>query len=147
MVDLDWDNIGFDIVPSTQVISYKYANGRWDAGCLEERVLGLDVYSTVLHYGQSCFEGLKAFKMKDGKIRLFRPQLNAKRLAASCRACSLPAVPEELFLSAVNRAVELNKEYVPPYGSNGSLYVRPVVFGTEATIGLTPSTTAQFLVF
>ena len=144
---IDWENIGFEIIPGSKVLCYKFADEKWDTGnFLVGSSITLDSFATVLHYGQSCFEGLKAFRMKDGKIRLFRPKLNAERIARSCRACSLPAPPESLFLEAVQRAVQANIDYVPPFTSNGSMYVRPFVIGTEAQLGLNPAKTAQFLV-
>ena len=148
MAKINWDNLGFDYVSTKSFIRYIWKDGKWDQGTLlSDPSITLNLASTVFHYGQSCFEGLKAFHMKDGKIRIFRPHLNATRLYNSCKALSLEPPPLELFLEAVQRVVQDNKEYVPPYGINGSLYIRPFVIGTEPLLGLSPSNQVQFLVF
>jgi branched-chain amino acid aminotransferase len=104
--------------------------------------------ATALHYGQACFEGLKAFRMADGRIRIFRPHLNAQRLQASCAGACMPAPPVNLFLAAVRRVVAANADWVPPYGAGaGSLYIRPFVIGSGAALGLHPPTECSFLLF
>jgi branched-chain amino acid aminotransferase len=95
--------------------------------------------ATALHYGQACFEGLKAFTHEDGSVHVFRPDENAKRLKSSCERTLMPVVPEDLFLKAVNEVVRDNIEYVPPYGTGGSLYLRPLMFGSGPRIGLQPA--------
>ena len=95
--------------------------------------------ATALHYGQACFEGLKAFTHEDGSVHVFRPIENAKRLQSSCERTMMPVVPHEIFLKAVNEVVRDNIEYVPPYGSGGALYLRPLMFGSGARIGLQPA--------
>jgi len=102
-------------------------------------MINIHISATALHYGQACFEGLKAFHCKDGKVRIFRPQLNAKRINKSCQRICMPEIPETLFLDMVNQAVAANLEYLPPYGSGGAMYIRPVMFGTQARIGLQPA--------
>lgn len=90
----------------------------------------LHIASTALHYGQACFEGMKAFHCKDGKVRIFRPDENAKRVVKSCVRICMPVIPEELFIDAIKTAIKDNMAYVPPYGTGGALYIRPVVFGS-----------------
>lgn len=95
--------------------------------------------ATALHYGQACFEGLKAFQNKDGKVRLFRPQANAARIAKSCQRICMPEIPQDLFIEACRQAVHENLAFMPPYGTGGAMYIRPVVFGSGARIGLQPA--------
>lgn len=149
MAKLDFNNLGFDLVECKSYISYEWTEGSgWSAGELinGSEPLAMPVYATALHYGQACFEGLKAFRMKDGKVRIFRPQLNAARLQRSCQVLAMAAPPTELFLDALVRVVQDNIEFVPPYGLNGSLYIRPLVFGSGAQIGLTPAKTIRFVI-
>ncbi|KAJ3091471.1 hypothetical protein HK102_000417 [Quaeritorhiza haematococci] len=147
--DIDWANLGFDYVQTKSHIRYTWTEETgWDEGYLvTDDVVSLHIAATVLHYGQSAFEGLKAFRMKDGKVRIFRPELNARRLIDSCKATSMVAPPEDLFLTAVRRVVEDNIDYVPPYGSNGSMYIRPFVVGAGPQIGLSPAGKYYFMVF
>jgi branched-chain amino acid aminotransferase len=102
--------------------------------------------ATALHYGQACFEGLKAFTHQDGSVHIFRPQENAKRLQSSCERTLMPVLPHDLFLQAVNEVVRDNIEYVPPYGSGGALYLRPILFGSGARIGLQPADEYMFVI-
>ncbi|KAL2912051.1 hypothetical protein HK105_208480 [Polyrhizophydium stewartii] len=144
---IDWDKLGFDIVRTRSYAEYTWRDGAWDAGVLvPSGPLSLDVWATSLHYGQACFEGLKAFRMRDGKVRVFRPDVNARRLQLSCRAISMPEVSVELFVEAVNRAVTDNLDFVPPYGHSGSLYIRPFVVGSGPQVGLTPAPEFKFIV-
>ncbi|KAI0567704.1 branched chain amino acid aminotransferase [Gracilaria domingensis] len=106
----------------------------------------MHIASTALHYGQSCFEGLKAFRGQDDVVRIFRPDENAKRMEASAERLVIPPVPKELFLQTVHMAVRENIDYVPPYGSGGSLYIRPLLYGSGAKIGLQSSDEFTFLV-
>ena len=144
---LDWNNLKFEYIQTRSFIKYVW-NGKWDHGSLiKDPLVSLHIDATVLHYGQSCFEGLKAFHMADGKIRIFRPLLNAKRLQSSCKAVSLEPPPLDLFLSALKRVIEDNADFVPPYGSGGSLYIRPFVIGSGVSIGLSPSAETTFMIF
>jgi branched-chain amino acid aminotransferase, group II len=102
--------------------------------------------ATSLHYGQACFEGLKAFAHQDGSVHIFRPQENAKRLQSSCERTLMPTLPHSLFLQAVNEVVRDNISYVPPYGSGGALYLRPILFGSGARIGLQPADEYMFVI-
>ena len=125
-----------------------YTDGKW--GSLEvtdKKTLDLHMAATCLHYGQECFEGLKAFRGKDGKIRIFRLQAGAERLQSSCRGILMPEVPVELFKEAVKLCVKKNERFVPPYESEASLYIRPLVIGTSSQVGVKPSKEYMFVVF
>lgn len=146
-VDLDWANLGFQYIQTQSYIRSTCKNGVWSPlESTNEPYLRMHIAATALHYGQACFEGLKAFRGKDGKVRVFRPDENAKRLKSSAERLVIPEVPEELFLEAVHRAVRENEMYIPPYGTGGSLYVRPLLIGTGAKIGLQTSDEFTFLV-
>ncbi len=108
-------------------------------------MISIHIAATALHYGQACFEGLKAFQCHDKKVRIFRPEVNAERINRACRRICIPEIPETLFLDMVQQAVAANLEFVPPYGSGGALYIRPVVFGTGPRIGLYPADSFKFV--
>ena len=107
----------------------------------------MHIAATALHYGQEAFEGMKAYRGKDNKIRLFRWEENAKRLQHSAEGIHMAKVPIDLFLQAVVKAVKLNQEFVPPYGTGASLYIRPLLFGSGAEVGVRPAKEYTFLVF
>ncbi|MBQ7207957.1 MAG: branched-chain amino acid aminotransferase [Lentisphaeria bacterium] len=139
-MEMDWANLGFQFRPTKSNIRFHYADGKWSEGKLYNTYdITISVAANVLHYGQAAFEGLKAFRCKDGKVRIFRPEENAKRLNSSARHLIMPEFPVERFVEAVKTVVRDNIEYVPPYGSGGSLYLRPVLFGTTPQIGVSPS--------
>ena len=145
---IDWQNLGFNYLDTGCHIRYVWRNGSWSRGELvEEPYLQMHIAATALHYGQAAFEGLKAFSCKDGTVRLFRPVENARRLARTSRRICMAEVPEELFLEAVRRVTEANRAYVPPYGTGGALYVRPLLFGSGPRIGVNPADEYVFLVF
>jgi branched-chain amino acid aminotransferase len=128
-------------------IRYTWKDGSWDSGELvKEPYLSIHIAASCLHYGQAAFEGMKAFRCKDGKIRVFRPQDNAGRLAMTSRRICMPEVPEALFLDALSRVIKANEAYVPPYGTGGSLYLRPLLIGTGAQIGVAPGLEYAFIV-
>ncbi|TPX39207.1 branched-chain-amino-acid transaminase [Synchytrium endobioticum] len=146
----DFSSMGFSWVATNSFIKYVWKEGNgWDAGELVRGKDHLDIHvsATALHYGQAAFEGMKAFQMRDGKIRLFRPQMNAKRLRQSCEVSSMVAPSEELFLEALSRLIRDNREWVPPPESGGSAYVRPFIFGSGASLGLVPATEYTFIAF
>lgn len=144
--DLDWETIGFSFREVRSFVRYKYRDGAWDDGeDLTEMYVPVHIGATALHYGQSLFEGLKAFASKDGQVRLFRPEMNARRMASGAERIVMEAPPEQLFVDACRRVVRNNLDYVPPY-SRGSLYVRPLLFGSGARIGLQPADAYDFLV-
>jgi branched-chain amino acid aminotransferase len=125
-----------------------WRNGTWSDGqVITEPYLNLHIAATVLHYGQTAFEGLKAFRCRDGKVRLFRPDRNADRMARTARRLRMAELPPQLFMEAVTEMVRANQQYIPPYGTGGSLYVRPVLFGSGPRIGVQASDEYVFIVF
>ena len=135
--DIDWSNLGFRYMPADCFIRYVWRDGVWSEGeLITEPHLTIHVGATALHYGQSAFEGLKVFECRDGDVRAFRPELNAERLADSARRICLPEVPESLFLDGIQRVVRANASYIPPYGTGGALYVRPLLYGSGPRIGV-----------
>ena len=147
-VNLDWKNLGFSYIKTDyRYISY-YKDGEWDNGALvEDNVLHISEASTALHYGQQAFEGLKAYRCKDGSINLFRPDQNAARFARSCKRLLMPEFPEERFVEAIKEVVRANADWIPPYGTGGSLYIRPLMIGVGDTIGVTPAPEYIFTIF
>ena len=147
-VNLDWKNLGFSYIKTDyRYISY-YKDGEWDNGALvEDNVLHISEASTALHYGQQAFEGLKAYRCKDGSINLFRPDQNAARFARSCKRLLMPEFPEERFVEAIKEVVRANEDWIPPYGTGGSLYIRPLMIGVGDTIGVSPAPEYIFTVF
>ena len=140
IANLDYKNMGFSYTKTKwNYLSY-WRSGKWDEGILRsEDTLTIPCTSTCLHYGQQVFEGLKAFRRKDGDIQLFRPDENAKRLQRSCTRLLIPEIPLETFLKAVTSVVKANAEFVPPYGSGASLYLRPYVLGIGDNMGVRPA--------
>ena len=147
-VNLDWNNLGFSYIKTDyRYISY-YKDGQWDNGALvEDNVLHISEASTALHYGQQAFEGLKAYRCQDGSINLFRPDQNAARFARSCTRLLMPEFPQERFVEAIKEVVRANAEWIPPYGTGGSLYIRPLMIGVGDTIGVSPAPEYIFTVF
>ena len=146
--NVDWSNLGFGYVQTDQRYVSNYKNGAWDDGCLTDQAdITMSECACVLQYAQTCFEGLKAYTTADGKIVCFRPDLNAARMADSCRRMKMPVFPEDRFLDAVVQTVRANAAGVPPYGSGASLYLRPFMFGSDAVIGVKPANEFQFRVF
>lgn len=146
--NLDWENLGFLYrETNANYISY-WKDGAWDEGKLvKENTLTISMASPALHYGQQCFEGLKAYRRKDGTIGLFRPDQNAKRMQDTCKRLLMPEVSEEKFIEAVKMVVKANEEFVPPYGSGATLYIRPFIIGVGENIGVKPATEYIFCVF
>ena len=146
-VDLDWENLGFNYSKLPfRYISY-YKDGKWDEGQLtEDATLHISEASPALHYGQEAFEGLKAYRTKDGSIQLFRPDENAKRLQRTADRLLMPQVPVDKFVDACKQVVRANEEYVPPYGTGATLYIRPYMFGSSPVIGVKPAQEYQFRV-
>jgi branched-chain amino acid aminotransferase len=135
--NIDWENIGFAYMDTGSFVKAEFKNGQWqDIEICKDPNISIHIAATCLHYGQSCFEGLKAFTQKNGNIATFRPDENAKRLIESAHRLLMEPPPEELFLRAVNTVIRNNLEYVPPYGTGASLYVRPLLIGSSAHVGL-----------
>lgn len=147
-VDIDWSKLGFDYIKTDYRYVSIWKDGKWDDGKLtEDNMIRMSEASTVLHYGQSCFEGLKAYTTKEGKIQLFRPDRNAARMNESCDKLLMPHVPVEKFIDACMQVVKANKEWVPPYGTGATLYIRPVLMGVGDNIGVKPASEYIFTVF
>ena len=148
MKEIDWANLSFGYMKTDYNVRINFRNGAW--GELEvssDEHLNLHMAATCLHYGQEAFEGMKAFRGKDGKIRLFRCEENAKRMLSSAEYVMMQAPSIELFEEAVVKAIELNKEYVPPYESGASLYIRPLLIGVGPQMGVAPAKEYIFVVF
>lgn len=146
--EMDWANIGFGYVQTEQRYVSNYKDGTWDEGGLTtDANVVLNECAGVLQYAQTVFEGLKAYTTEDGHIVTFRPDLNASRLADSARRLEMPVFPEERFIKAIEQVVLANADYVPPYGSGATLYIRPYLFGTNPVIGVKPADEYQFRVF
>jgi branched-chain amino acid aminotransferase len=148
MDNIDWKRFPFGYSKTDYNVRCYYRNGKW--GELEissSELIELHIASTCLHYGQEVFEGLKAYRRKDGKIQLFRWQENAQRLINSANGIKMQPVPVELFREAIFKAVTLNGKHVPPYGYGATLYVRPFILGCGAEVGVKPSKEYVFLVF
>lgn len=145
--ELDWSNLSFGYIPTDYNVRCYYRNGKWgEIEVSQSETIDLHIAATSLHYGQEIFEGLKAFKGKDGKIRIFRLEENARRIADSARGLMMEPVPAELFAEMVKKVVKLNERFVPPYGSGASLYIRPLELGTSAQVGVKPATEYVFLI-
>lgn len=145
---IDWNNLGFDYAKTPWRFLAKWQNGAWNDGELtEDNVLHISESSPALHYGQQCFEGLKAYGRKDGGVNLFRVDENSKRLNRSANRLRMPEVPQEMFIQAVKSVVKANREFVPPYGTGATLYIRPLLIGVGDTIGVHPANEFIFTVF
>lgn len=148
MESLDWKNLGFEYRETKERFVCRYKDGNWDEGVMStDATVHLNECATILQYGQACFEGLKAYTAKNGKIVLFRPDLNAQRLQDSCKRLVMPELPIEKFLEGVKRTVKANFDMIPPYGTGATFYLRPCMFGSGATIGIQPSPEFEFRVF
>ena len=145
---LDWKNLGFSYIKTDYRFIARWKDGKWDNGELTtDSTLHIHEGSTALHYGQQCFEGLKAYRCKDGSINLFRPDQNAKRMQNTCDRLLMPQVPTELFIRACKEVVKANEKWLAPYGSGATLYLRPFVIGVGENIGVRPAPEYIFCVF
>ncbi len=148
MDNINWGELSFGYVKTDYNVRCYYKNGKW--GELEvssEETVNLHIAATALHYGQESFEGLKAFKGKDGNVRLFRWEENAKRMRTSARGIRMAEVPDEIFIAAVKKVIKLNDRFVPPYGSGASLYLRPLLIGSGPQVGVKPADEYMFMIF
>lgn len=146
--NIDWSNIGFGYMKTDKRYVSNFKDGAWDEGVLtSDDTITLSECAGVLQYAQTVFEGLKAYTTKDGHVVTFRPDLNAERLEASAKRLEMPVFPKERFLDAVQKTIEANLAYVPPYGSGATLYIRPYMFGTNPVIGVKPADEYQFRMF
>ena len=146
--DIDWHNLGFGYVKTDQRYVSNFKDGAWDDGALiSDDTITISECAGVLQYAQTVFEGLKAYTTEDGHVVCFRPDLNAERLEQSAKRLEMPTFPQDRFVDAIVQTVKANIDYVPPYGSGATLYIRPYMFGTNAVIGVKPADEYQFRVF
>lgn len=145
---LDWANLGFGYHETPARFVAHFTDGKWDEGGLTgDANVVLSESACVLHYSQAVFEGLKAYRTEDGRIICFRPELNAQRINDSCERMAMPTLPDGMFMRAVDETVLANADYVPPYGSGASLYLRPIAFGTTPVVGVKPALDYEFRLF
>ena len=146
--DLDWKNLTFSYTKTDYNVRCTYKDGKWgEIEVSESEYFPIHIAASSLHYGQESFEGLKAFRGKDGKIRIFRMEENAKRFIRSAEGTKMQPMPVELFCEMVRKVVELNKRFVPPYGSGASLYIRPLEIGISPLVGVRPATEYMVIMF
>ena len=146
-INLDWDNLSFKNRETNAVVVSSFKNGAWSKPVLSKNFdFEFNCFAGVFHYANSCFEGLKAFRGVDGKVRLFRPDENAKRLQSSGSHLDMAVPSEEMFIDMCRMAVEANIDYLPPYGHNASMYLRPVLIGSNPQLGIASSTEVLFIV-
>ena len=147
MKPIDWTNLGFEYTEADYLIRCSYKDGHWgELRATKDKYLNLHACATALQYGQEAFEGLKAIRGVDGKVRIFRMEENAKRLRSSAEALYMAPVPTELFTDAIRLSLKLNIDYLPPYGTGASLYFRPLLIGTSPRLGVGPGSDYEFVV-
>lgn len=148
MKNIDWQNLGFSYIKTDYRFVARWKDGAWEKGELTtDNNLHINEGSTALHYGQQCFEGLKAYRCKDGSINLFRPDQNALRMQRSCDRLLMPQVPTEMFIDACKQVVKANEAWLAPYGTGATLYLRPFVIGVGENIGVRTAPEFIFCVF
>ena len=148
MQNIDWANLKFGYLKTDYNVRCYFRNGAWgEIEVSSSETINIHMAATCLHYGQEAFEGLKAFRCPDGKIRAFRVKDNAERLQSTCRGIMMPEMPTELFEEMVKKVVKLNEKFIPPYESGASLYIRPLLIGTGAQVGVHPTDEYLFLIF
>ncbi len=148
MKEIDWSKLSFGYMKTDYNVRCYYRDGKWgELELCSEETLNIHMAATCLHYGQEAFEGLKAYRGKDGKIRVFRPQANAERLQSTCRGILMPELSTEKFCEAVRMVVKANERFIPPYESGASLYIRPLLIGTGAQVGVHPASEYLFVIF
>lgn len=148
MSEIDWSKLSFGYMKADYNVRCTYKDGAWgELRVSDSETVNMHMAATVLHYGQAGFEGLKAFRGKDGKIRVFRMEENGKRLISTSRGIMMAELPLDKFCEAVKKVIKLNEHMVPPYESGASLYIRPVLFGTGPQVGVKPANEYEFIVF
>ncbi len=146
-MNIEWSKLGFEFYPTRSNIRFTYKDGKWgEARMHNDYNITLSIAAQALHYGQACFEGQKAFMGKDGKVRIFRPVENARRMNRTLKQLMMPEFPEDAYVEAMKAVVRDNIDYVPPYGTGGSMYIRPVAFGSAPTIGVAPSSEYELII-
>lgn len=147
-VSIDWSKLGFGYMKTDLRYVSMWKDGSWDDGKLvEDNMISISEASTAIHYGQQCFEGLKAYRTPNGDVQLFRPDENGKRLNRSCRRVLMPEVPIDKFIDACMQVVKANMHFVPPYGTGATLYLRPYVIGVGHNLGVRPAPEYMFGIF
>lgn len=148
MEQMDWGSLGFNYYKTDWNVRFTFADGKWsEMERTQDEYIKMHMSASCLHYGTELFEGLKAFRGVDGKVRLFRVEDNARRLQSSAERLCLPVPPLEMIVEACKEVVRLNERFVPPYGTGASLYLRPLMFGTMVGLGVKPSKEAMLIVF
>ena len=148
MKNLDWANLSFGYMPTDYNVRCYYRDGKWgEIEVCSDEYIKMHMAAVCLHYGQEAFEGLKAYRCPDGKVRLFRVKDNAERLQSTSRGIMMPEVPTELFVEMAKKVVRLNQEWIPTYESGATLYLRPLLIGTSPQVGVHPSKEYLFLIF
>ena len=148
MKEIDWSNLSFGYMPTDYNVRCYYRNGKWgEIEVSSEQTINLHMAATCLHYGQEAFEGLKAYRCPDGKVRVFRMDENAARLQSTCRGILMPELPSEIFQEMVRKVVKMNERFIPPYESGATLYIRPLLIGTGAQVGVRPADEYLFIIF
>ena len=147
-MNIDWQNLPFGYVKTDYNVRCWYRNGQWgEIEVSSEETINIHMAASSLHYGQEAFEGLKAFRCKDGKIRIFRPDENAARMQSTSRGIVMPEMPTDKFVEMCKKVVKMNERFIPPYGTGASLYLRPLLIGTGITVGVKPADEYLFLIF
>ncbi|MDR0939821.1 MAG: branched-chain amino acid aminotransferase [Mediterranea sp.] len=148
MQEIDWANLSFGYMKTDYNVRIYFRVGQWgELEVCSEEYLPIHIAATCLHYGQEAFEGLKAFRGKDGKVRIFRLEENAARLQSTCQGIMMAELSTERFREAVLKAVKLNERFIPPYESGASLYIRPLLIGISPQVGVHPASDYLFVVF
>ena len=148
MKEIDWKNLSFGYMRTDYNVRCYYRNGQWgEVEVCSEETIPLHMAAVCLHYGQEAFEGMKAYRCPDGHVRVFRTDENAARMQATCRGLVMPEVPTEMFNAMIDRVVKLNERFIPPYESGATLYIRPLLIGTSAQVGVHPSDEYLFVIF
>ena len=144
---IDWDNLGFEIRPATKMFVCFYRDGKWDSGeIVDYGTIPMYPSAVVLNYGQAIFEGMKAYRTRDGRIAIFRPYENAARMRKGCERLCMPEIEESFFVQAIEKLLRLNRDFIPPLGK-GDLYIRPLMFGSGQMLGVNPATEYTFVIF
>ena len=147
-MNIDWQNLPFGYVKTDYNVRCYFRNGEWgEIEVSSDETINIHMAASSLHYGQEAFEGLKAYRCKDGKIRIFRPEANAERLQSTCRGIMMPELSTEKFVEMCKKVIKLNEKFIPPYGTGASLYLRPLLIGTGITVGVKPANEYLFLIF
>ena len=148
MEKIDWKNLSFGYIKTDYNVRCYYRNGKWgEIEVCSEETIPMHMAAVCLHYGQEAFEGMKAYRCPDGKVRVFRTEENAARMQSTARGLVMPEVPTEMFNAMIDRVVRLNERWIPPYESGATLYIRPLLIGTSAQVGVHPSEEYLFMIF